>query len=141
MGKLLGIDYGARRVGLALSDDGETYAFPHGILENNDKLMDAIQECVQKEGVHVIVVGEADNPAGGANTIQRRVMIFAEALRVRTGCDVRMVTEAYTSAEARRALEKKASDRATAQVPVDAAAASIILQTYLDGAHTARASK
>jgi putative holliday junction resolvase len=141
MGKLLGIDYGARRVGLALSDDGETFAFPHGILENNNTLMEAVDTLVCREGIRMIVVGEADNPAGGANTIQRRVMIFAEALRVRTGCEVVTVTEAYSSAEARRAVEKKATERTTAQVPVDSAAASIILQAYLDGAPHGRFKK
>jgi putative Holliday junction resolvase len=136
MGKLLGIDYGARRVGLALSDDGETFAFPHGILKNDDTLVRAIIECVQHEHVHRIVLGEADNPAGGTNTIQRRVMIFAEALKVATGCEVVLVTEAYSSAEARRAIESEANKRSTAQVPVDAAAAAIILQTYIDGERT-----
>ncbi len=133
MARIMGIDYGSRRVGVALSDDAQMFAFPDGILENNDALMTSLAKRIEEEGVRTVVVGEADNPAGGANTIQRRIMIFAEALRIVTGREVELVSEAYTSAEARRAIMERASEKSTKQVPVDAAAAAIMLQAYLDG--------
>ena len=132
MAKAMGIDYGARRVGVALSDDGQSFAFPETVLPNNDELMNALAKIVEEEGVDLCVVGEADNPAGGINTIQRRTMIFAEALKVRMECTVDTLSEAYSSAEARRALEETVRTRKDKKVPVDAAAAAIILQTYLD---------
>ncbi len=128
----MGIDYGSRRVGVALSDDAQVMAFPEGILSNDDALMASLAKRIGDEGVQLVVVGEADNPVGGTNTIQRRVMIFAEALRIATGCEVVLVSEAYTSAEARRAIRERASEKATREMPVDAAAAAIILQMYLD---------
>lgn len=133
MARVMGIDYGSRRVGVALSDDAQVMAFPEGILPNDDALMASLAKRIGDEGVQVVVVGEADNPVGGANTIQRRIMIFAEALRIATGREVVLASEAYTSAEARRAIMTRASERTTREVPVDAAAAAIMLQMYLDG--------
>lgn len=132
MARVMGIDYGSRRVGVALSDDAQVMAFPEGILSNDDALMASLAKRIGDEGVQLVVVGEADNPVGGTNTIQRRVMIFAEALRIATGREVVLVSEAYTSAEARRAIRERASEKATREMPVDAAAAAIILQMYLD---------
>lgn len=132
MARILGIDYGARRVGVALSDDGHMFAFAKRVLPNDDTLLDTIAQMAELEGVELIVVGEADNPAGGENTIQRRVLIFAEALRVHTGRKVETIREAYSSAEARRALVDGTRARSKTELPVDAAAAAIILQSYLD---------
>lgn len=128
----MGIDYGSQRIGIALSDDGCRYAFPKGIYANNEDVLNEIAQRAEQEGVTRFVVGEADNPAGGENTIVRRVAIFSQALSVRTNLPVDMVTEAYSSAEARRALEEKIRTRKDTNVAVDAAAAAIILQTYLD---------
>ncbi len=133
MGRILGIDYGARNVGVALSDDAQIFAFAKGIFQNDSKLLDSLSDLAQKEGVESFVVGESDNPAGGLNTIMRRITIFSEALKVRTDLPVEQVSEAYSSAEARRALETKIKTRKDKKVSVDAAAAAIILQTYLDG--------
>ena len=132
MGRILGIDYGARRVGVALSDEGHIFAFAKDIYPNDEHLLDALVQLTSKEQVERFVVGESDNPIGGENTIMRRIAIFSKALEVRTGLPVDQVSEAYSTAEARRALESKIKTRKDTNVPVDAAAAAIILQTYLD---------
>lgn len=136
MGRILGIDYGSKRVGIALSDDAQLYAFPKTILANDDALLEEITELAKKEGATQFVIGESDNPAGGMNTITRRIEIFKRALEVRTGLPVFEVSEAFSSAEARRALEENIARRKTKKEPVDASAAAIILQTYLDSLHT-----
>jgi len=132
MGRSIGIDYGAQRVGVAVSDDAGAFAFAKTILPNDEQLLDALTTMAQEEKAERFVIGESDNPVGGTNTIMRRIAIFAEALNVRTGLPVEQVSEAYSSAEARRALEQKAKSRSEKKTPVDAAAAAIILQTYLD---------
>ena len=132
MGRIIGIDYGAKRVGIALSDDAQLFAFAKDIYPNDDTLIDKIYELSQVENAERFVVGESDNPAGGDNTIMHRIAIFSEALEVRTGLPVEKVSEVYTSAEARRALETKIKNRKDKNVPVDSAAAAIILQIYLD---------
>ena len=132
MEKIMGIDYGSHRVGVAISDDGGTYAFPKTIVANDEELLNTLANLAEGDGVKRFVVGEADNPAGGVNSIMRRIAIFSQALAVRTGLPVESVKEAYSSAEARRALEEKIRTRKDTTVAVDAAAAAIILQTYLD---------
>ena len=132
MARVMGVDYGARRVGVALSDDSLSFAFAKRVVQNDETLLNTIAQVAELEGVNLIVVGEADNPAGGENTIQRRVLIFAEALRVHLGIRVETISEAYSSAEARRALHNETRARSRTELPVDAAAAAIILQTYLD---------
>jgi RNase H-fold protein (predicted Holliday junction resolvase) len=61
-----------------------------------------------------------------------RITFFSKALEVRTNIPVTRVSEAFSSAEARRALETKVKSRKETNEKVDAAAAAIILQTYLD---------
>ncbi len=129
MARILGIDYGAQRVGVALSDDGRSVAFPKTIFKNDGRLLDALAELVEMEQVDHVVLGESDNPAGGMNTIVRRIRLFRAALEVRLGLPIELVSEAYSSAEARRAPE---GGEAKLGAPVDASAAAIILQSYLD---------
>lgn len=133
MGRIVGIDYGEKRVGTAVSDDGLLYAFPRSVFPNDDKLLGALADLAEYEGADHFVLGASENPRGGENAIMRRITIFGEALRVRTGREVSFVNEVYTSAEARRALEEKVKTRRNTQVEVDASAAALILQTYLDG--------
>jgi len=138
MHKIVGIDYGARRVGVAVSDDGRMVAFPRTVLPNDEHLMDTLASLAEEEQVERFVVGESDNPAGGINTIARRITIFAEALKVRTGKAVELVSEAYSSAEARRVFEREiARGRSEKRPVVDAAAAAIILQLHLDKVYAA----
>ncbi len=132
MSRIIGIDYGEKRVGVAISDDGRLFAFPRSVLKNDDTLLDTLAQLAQDEGVALFVVGESENPQGGMNTIMRRITIFAEAITVRTGIPVEFVNEAYSSAEARRAFEEKIKSRKDATMPIDAAAAAIILQTFID---------
>ena len=132
MSRMIGIDYGEKRVGVAVSDDWLLFAFPRTVLQNDDKLLDVLAQLAEDEKATVFVLGESDNPQGGMNTIMRRITIFAEAIKVRTGLQVEFVSEAYSSAEARRALDERVKNRKEQNVSVDAAAAAIILQTYLD---------
>lgn len=132
MSRAIGVDYGAKRVGVAVSDDMLRFAFAKTILTNDDTLLDALAKLAEEEHASFFVVGESDNPAGGENTIMRRISIFSRALGIRTDLPVEHMSEVYTSAEARRALEQKVKNRKDKKVPVDSAAAAIILQSYLD---------
>jgi len=133
MERMLGIDYGEKNVGIALSDFACKFAFPKTILPNDDNLLAAIEEIAQTEQVSIVVLGDTENPANGTNQITHRLAMFKAALEVRTGLPVELVSEAYTSAAARRAFEDRDSDRHKTTTPkVDAAAAALILQAHLD---------
>ncbi len=141
MSRVLGIDYGAKRVGVAISDDSNSFAFPLCVLPNDDGLLDRISGIVEQQPVDRIVIGEADNPAGGENAIIRRITLFGEALKQKTGLTISYVSEAYSSREARRVHEVVAKTRKKKNAPVDDSAASIILQSFLEASHAATRPK
>lgn len=141
MTRILGIDYGEKRVGVALSDDAGVAAYPRTVLPNNDGLMRAITELAASEGVERIVIGAAENPAGGENANAVRARHFSDALRVASGLLVELVPEAFSSAEARRPFAPMPGERPERGPVVDAAAAAIILQSYLDHHQRADAAK
>src|SRR3989344_7398246 len=121
--RYLAIDYGAKRIGLAIS--AEDIAFPRGVLENNASLLAALSELVAKEKVTHIVVGDTRSFRGGENPVTKDAESFIEKLKKETGLSVTSAWEAGSSVEASRyAPEGRPHD--------DSAAAAIILQRYLD---------
>ena len=90
--KILGLDYGTKNVGVALSDDGASMAFPKGVFKNDDNLIKNIKELIEKEGVEKIVVGDP-----GEYEIQEKIKNFASSLETKTGVSVKMEREDLTS--------------------------------------------
>jgi putative Holliday junction resolvase len=133
--KRLGIDFGSKRVGIAVSDEEGKIAFPKTIFKNDAMLAGAIKELSMTEHVGEIVIGESF--AEAANPIMIDIKRFADQIRESTGLPVAFQKEYMTSVEARRPLDGKKSliARKTKQDAigkVDAAAAALILQRYLD---------
>jgi putative holliday junction resolvase len=122
--KFLGIDYGKKRIGLALSDDGGGFAFPKEIIENDEGVMEKIAKILQNEGVMGIVIGESLDFEGGDNKIMAEIKEFIEKLEERFKMKVHKEKEFFTTVEARRYGEE--GEKA------DARAAALILQRFLD---------
>lgn len=130
--RYLGIDYGSKKIGLAFSDEAGTMGFPHSIVVNTPRLVDELCALMAKENVGAVVIGESRTLAGGENPIAKEARAFGEQLGGRTGVPILYESEVFTSAEARRAPEKKMKSRAPlARVQVDASAAALILTSYL----------
>ncbi|MGH7552907.1 MAG: Holliday junction resolvase RuvX [Longimicrobiales bacterium] len=136
MGRVLAIDYGERRIGLALSDPTRTIAQPLPTLvrrRGKRPPIAAILELVAANDVDRIVIGLPLSLAGEETEWTREVKEFAEAVARRSSLPVDMVDERLTSVVAERAVrslglprrERERKDR------VDAAAAVLILQGYL----------
>lgn len=117
----IGIDYGSKRVGLAYSDEAGTIAFPHSVVAT-DEAFKAAHDLAKTRNAKTFVIGQSLDLKGGANPIQKKAEHFAGQLRG-FGYEVKYIDERFTSLEAGRAVAKE---------HVDAAAASIILQSYLD---------
>lgn len=133
----LGIDYGSKRVGVALSDEGGRMGFPHGILENTPKLIKDVLELIAREQVGVIVIGESRNLDGTENPIARAAHAFGDALFTHTGLPVVYESEVFTSEEARQAPHKMEKTRAPKErALVDDSAAALILNGYLSRQHS-----
>lgn len=122
--RYLGIDYGTKRVGLAVSDDGGTMAFPYAILENNKKLFEQIINIVGKESLKMIVVGESLDYKGNPNIVMKEMGAFVEKLTRELSVPVVYEREFLSTQQARFFQKDKKR--------VDDSAAAIILQSYLD---------
>ena len=134
-GPVLGLDLGARRIGLALSDEGAQLAFPQGHLERKDLEHDlaALLALASERGVTRIVVGLPRLLDGREGTGAAAARRFADALAERTALPVELQDERLTTAEAERALrEAPARRRRGRKQVVDAMAATLLLRTYLE---------
>lgn len=128
----LGIDYGSKRIGLALSDEGGTMGFPHSIIANTPKAVEHICAIMAKEDVRALVIGDSVDYRGKANPAAKGARELGREVRDRCGVPVYYESEVLTSAEARRAPAKAEKTRAPkARGNVDASAAAIILTSYL----------
>ena len=76
----LGIDYGSKRVGLAISDEGGVLAFPYKIIPNNTELVDMIHNICGEEEVSAIVLGESTDLSGNQNKIMGSIEEFKRNL-------------------------------------------------------------
>jgi putative holliday junction resolvase len=130
--RYLGIDYGAKKVGLALSDELGTMGFPHSVVMNTPRLAEDICALIAKEQAGAVVIGESRTLAGTSNLIATSARALGDELAAHAGVPVFYESEVYTTAEARRAPGKVKKSRAQKSTrPVDASAAALILTSYL----------
>jgi putative Holliday junction resolvase len=138
--RVLGIDYGARRIGLALSDATATLASPWRMLQRPPSeaatLRLLIAEIVSLEkaedGLEAVVVGWPRRLDGSATDQTPIVQTFAQSLKARIGVPVILQDERLSSTEAEARLARRERDWRKRKQQLDAAAAAVILQDYLD---------
>ena len=122
--RFIGIDYGTKRVGVAVSDEEGKIAFPHVVLANDENLVTALAALCRDRGVSEIVVGDSRDFAGEPNKITAHVKKFTKEIVDATGLPVHSEPEFWSSAQAERWQGKTEK--------LDASAAAIILQSFLD---------
>ncbi|OGG52050.1 hypothetical protein A3C18_01970 [Candidatus Kaiserbacteria bacterium RIFCSPHIGHO2_02_FULL_54_11b] len=125
MTKYLGIDYGSKRVGIAISDEAGTIAFPRTTLPNDEKLMPQLVALVENEKIGSIVVGDTRSHGGKDNPVTVEAEAFVTSLQAVVTAPIERVWEMWSSMEASRYAEKGNEHK-------DEAAAAIILQRFLD---------
>lgn len=137
MSRILGIDYGERRIGLAISDPTGTIARPLPTLtrrRGKRPPVEAVARLIREEGVDEVVIGLPLTPEGEESDWTRETRAYGENVGERAGVPVNFVDERFTSARAERAVRElglKKKDRED-KARVDAAAAVLILQAFLD---------
>ena len=136
---MLGIDVGARRIGLAISDPSRTLARPLTTLAvaNPSDAIDRVADLVgrlraEDDGLDTIVVGLPSRLDGTPTDATPGVVAFIDALKTRTMMPVETEDERLTSHEADQRLAATERDWRKRKRALDAAAAAIILQDYLD---------
>lgn len=132
--KLLGIDYGDARTGLSLSDPtGLLAGSPSVIAEwNRDRLLDRLTAYIAENRVERIVLGCPKNMDGTTGERAQKCMALADDLRARTGLEVILWDERRTTVAAHAILHENGKKSKKHKQNVDAVAASLILQGYLD---------
>ena len=125
--KVLGIDYGKRRIGVAVGDTETFMAFPLEVLDARQSLKAQFRVLLEKRPAEQIIVGNPLNLKGDAAVMSEKVARFANKLETWFGVTCVLWDERFTSVQADSALHnsKNKGDR-------DMAAATLILQSYLD---------
>ena len=125
---ILALDVGDRRVGVALADSQIKIAVPYGYLERSDKIIQQITELMLDHDVDTLVIGYPRNQSGEATKQTESVEQFAKELaEIEIDADLVFQDESLSSVEAERRL-----GRVKDKGEIDAEAASIILQDYLE---------
>ncbi|MEZ4200504.1 MAG: Holliday junction resolvase RuvX [Candidatus Paceibacterota bacterium] len=122
--RFMGIDYGSKRVGIALSDESGNMAFPETVLINDDKLAKAIADIIETKQVTEIVIGHSLHTDGSENPLHTRVKEFITELTLAVGLPIHLEPEQYSTQEAIRFQGR--TDK------TDASAAAIILNSFLN---------
>lgn len=134
--RILGVDLGHKRIGLAITDEDGTIAFPAGTLDSRGRQKDLarLRAMIDERGIERAVVGLPLHLDGRRGPEAEKAVAFAEALAKTAGIPVDTLDERWTSKEAERLLAPataKKRDQRRAKGAVDEMAASILLQTYL----------
>jgi putative pre-16S rRNA nuclease len=133
-GRILALDFGTRRIGVAVSDALGLTAQGLPTLERSRIADDLgrIQALAKEYAVERVVVGNPISARGGETTMSRRVADFVEKLHRRLPCPVELWDERLTSAQANRMLRESGIGIERRRRAVDRVAATLLLESYLD---------
>lgn len=139
--KFLGIDYGTKRIGIAISDENGVLAFPKEIVLNDVGTLKRLREIIEEEKIEELVIGESVDFSGKLNALSARIEVFILELTEEFNLPIHKQKEFLTSVEARKGTNTKVNmspSQAHSKVKqiksgrIDASAAALILQRYLD---------
>ncbi|MBP9717135.1 MAG: pre-16S rRNA-processing nuclease YqgF [Candidatus Pacebacteria bacterium] len=121
--RLMGIDYGTKKVGIAFTDEGGTMAFPHAVVPNTLKLLDVIIGLINEKRVGAVVIGHSLDKEGKPNAVHAAVEALMLDLTLATGLPIHLEPEQYSTQAAIQLQGRNAN--------TDASAAALILDGYL----------
>lgn len=122
--RLIGIDFGERRIGVALSDEQANFAFPHSVVINDKNAVKKIKKICRENEVKKIILGQSLDYKSQPNPIMKKIESFKNLLEKEIGLPVLYQSELLTTQEARRLqgeIEK-----------IDASAAALILRSFIE---------
>ncbi len=131
--RILAIDFGEKRIGIAITDPLKIFAYPLTTLNNDSKLMDALKEIINKYSVTKIILGIPLREDGSETVISRKVMNFKLDVEMEFNIDIELVDERYSSSIAKdRIIESVASKKKRRDKSLlDKNAAAVILEDWL----------
>lgn len=134
MGRVLGIDPGTRRCGVAISDSNQTMAFPRLSIDVDDILVATLVSLVNEESVSLVVVGRPVSLKGTVTSSTEMAEALFFAIKDALGTlEVIQFDERLTTVQAQRSLSGAGVKMKQHRERIDSAAAVVLLQNYLDG--------
>jgi putative holliday junction resolvase len=132
--RILAVDHGEKRIGLAISDPTQTIASPLRVIQHVSRMVDAAQvaEIAQQAEAGLIIIGQSFDEEGKPNLAGRRAGRFADELKNQTNIPIEMVDESFSTQIARSARIELGVSRKKRGGHQDEYAAVIILQNYLE---------
>lgn len=132
--RTLALDYGTKRIGVAISDELKIIAQPLEFILNEpfDKFLDRLTELIQEKDVELILVGMPRNMDGSFGSSAENVQTFVATLKEKFSVPIKTWDERLTTAQANRVLVQGNVRRRERKQKVDKTAAAILLQSYLD---------
>jgi putative holliday junction resolvase len=122
--RILGVDFGTKKVGIAISDESGNFALPKSVLKNDKDLMQSFEKILKEEDIGEVVIGESIDYKGEENLIMKEVKEFIEKIKEFSDVQVNLEPEFLTSSQVR-------STQGDSKM-IDASAAALILQSFLD---------
>ncbi len=119
----LGIDYGTKKVGLAMTDESGSMAFPHSVIPTTSDLLKKLISIIEKEKIGEIIIGHSLDRNGKPNAVHNAVEGLILDLTLETGLPIHLQPEQYTTQAAIQLQGKTAM--------TDAAAAALILDSFI----------
>ncbi len=132
MGRLLGIDYGDKRFGLAVSDPTQTLARPLETIEGQSEFWRRLEVILADGEIETLVLGLPRNMDGSLGPKAQTVLAFRKRLEERSGLPVETWDERLTTVQAERNLRETGMSLNQRRRRVDEVAAQIILQSFID---------
>jgi len=132
--RVLAVDHGEKRIGLAISDPTGTIANPLTVIQHVSRAVDAAQVATiaTENGAGLIVIGQSFDEDGQPNLAGRRAARFASALQEQTDLPIELWDESFSTQAARAARIQMGVSRKRRAGHLDEIAATVILQSYLD---------
>jgi len=134
MSRILAIDYGSVRVGLAISDPLKIFSTPLKTIQNcsETSLINELQLVIESSDIELVLLGIPYNNEGNETTKTKEVLHFFSTLKANLTVPIELWDESFTTVDSNNLLKKKGKGVLESRKEVDAIAASFILKSYLD---------
>lgn len=132
--RILSIDFGLKRIGLALSDPLKIFAYPYKTLKNDTLFFNELKKIINAQGISKILIGYPDSENISNNEVKKKILALKEQVE-KLQIDAILWDESYTSEIARQKVLESVTKKSKRRDKglVDSNSAAIILQEYLDG--------
>jgi putative holliday junction resolvase len=130
--RIMAIDYGEKRVGIALSDPMQIFSKPFRVLRNDKDIFENLKKIIREQNIQKIVLGLPVHPDGNESAKTAEVRQFAEQIQTQITTPLSFFDERYTTQDARKILIEEGCSVEDSKEKIDMYAASVILRNYLE---------